>query len=64
MVELIRHHELKVNVGLFKGESGYWIGCFFLDAPRTDGQPPYILHDGVWHSEEQGLAALAALTGK
>lgn len=64
MVELIRHHNLKAKVALFKSESGYWIGCFFLDAPQQDGQPPCILYDGFWDSEEQGLAALASLTGK
>lgn len=64
MVELIRHHELKVNVGLFKSESGYWIGCFFMDAQPAEGSPPYILYDGIFDTEEAALAALGSLIGE
>lgn len=61
--QFIAYHTKTNDLALFNSDGQYWIGSYSPFCTHQNAEPPYILIEGYFTSEHDGLAALHKLTG-
>ncbi len=63
MTRRVVYHHLTTDLALFETNGRFWIGSYFAPATHQNGEPPYVLIDGYFDTEDQGRARLAEMVG-
>jgi hypothetical protein len=63
MTQLIAYHAKTADLALFESNGQYWIGSYFSQASHQNGEPPYVLIEGYFSSEQEGRDRLEQLRG-
>ena len=64
MTKLIKYHTNTKDLALFETDNKYWIGSFFPLATHQNGEPAYIMIEGLFNTELEGLQKLQLMTGE
>lgn len=62
MTQLIAYHTKTTDLALFESNGKYWIGFYLPQASHQNGEPPYVLIEGYFPNDLEGLARLNELS--
>ena len=63
MTKVVAYHSKTADLALFNSDEQFWIGSYNSFLTHQNGEPPYVLIDGYFSNEQEGLARLAELSG-
>ncbi len=58
MTELVQYHHNTTDLALFLSNGKYWIGCYSKFLTHQNDESQYVLIDGYFDTEEDGMSAL------